>query len=529
MAWEEDRLSLFSDELKNSFYAMEFEKSFKRAIVKPWDTEDISKNMSAISDMLVTQLNNNSYFANIELYTVNGNVNIKAERSGISPIASDDMQNLFVRPEGMQTNMFLKSRDDKLYAVHYVNTFPDRKLVGKLAVNLKEKSLLEILKNVKIYDTESVYCLNDQYEILMTIGDKVGNEVLESIVTTIKAEDFQKGYFEVGTNIVIPGKSDRGIFHIVKIIPKQEILEMVLPTAYAGIFIGVACVIAATFLSALLSYSVSKPIISLTNKVKNISTETLEIEREEYDSDEIGILEDHIAFFVSRIKNLIHQEYKTKLEAKSAQIKALQAQINPHFLHNTLQLMGSVSLSKDAKLVYSIASALSDMMRYSMDYETEFVTLAEELKHLDNYLLIQKQRYYDKFNIEYEIEEEAKSCLIPKLLLQPVIENSFQHGFERSTSNWKLWIRVYLSEDSKVHIIIRDNGNGIREEELRLLNTELNKGYHSIKTNKHIGLLNVNSRIKLHFSEEDGISIVSKEGQGTEVIFVFEQRLRTDE
>jgi two-component system sensor histidine kinase YesM len=522
MSWEEDRLSLFSEELKTSFYTMEFEKSFKKAIVNPWTSDNKSSKMATISDTLVTQLNNNPNFGSIELYIEKGNVNIIAKRSGISPIEAVDISRLFARLEGMQTNMFLKIKDDKLYSVHYVNTFPERKLVAKIAVNLKDKSLREILNIIKAYDTETVFCFNDQYEVLMTEGEVVNQDIMETVVRKIKGSDFAEEYFEVGDNIIISGESDRGIFHVVKIIPKSEILSIVLPTAYAGIFIGLLCVIAAIFLSALLSYYVSKPIIALTNKVKNISTETLIIEQEEYASDEIGILEEHIASFVSQIKDLIQEEYKTKLEAKSAQIQALQAQINPHFLHNTLQLMGSVSLSKDARKVYRIASALSDMMRYSMDYEMDFVTIAEELKHLENYLFIQKERYYDRFSIYYEVEDMAKNCLIPKLLLQPIIENSFQHGFKHSTSNWKLWVHVYLVEEGKVHINIKDNGSGIDQEELLLLNAELKKGYTTLKINKHIGLINVNSRIKLHFSDDDGITIRSELGQGTEVLLVFD-------
>lgn len=524
MSWEVDRLSLFSDELKKSFYSMEFEKSFKKAIINPWTEDNNSSKMATISDTLVTQLNNYSDFASIELYIANGDVNVIAKRSGISSIQSVDILGPFTRLEGMQTNMFLKLKEDKLYAVHYVNTFPERKLVAKIAVNLKEKSFREILNILKMYETETVYCFNDQYEVLMTEGAPVSEDILDTIVRRIRDNDYKNEYFEAGNNIVIAGESDRGIFHVVKIIPKREILSIVLPTAYAGIFIGFLCVIAATFLSAMLSYYVSKPIIALTNKVKNISTETLEIEKEEYASDEIGILEEHIASFVTQIKELIQEEYKTKLEAKSAQIRALQAQINPHFLHNTLQLMGSVSLSNDAKRVYRIASSLSDMMRYSMDYETDFVTIAEELKHLDNYLFIQKERYYDRFTINYEVDDIAKSCLIPKLLLQPIIENSFEHGFKRSTSDWKLWIRVFLTEDGKVSIVVKDNGNGIDPKELQILNSELKKGYASMKSKKHIGLINVNSRIKLHFSDEDGISIKSEIDQGTEVCLVFDSK-----
>ena len=522
MSWEEDRLTLYSKELKDTFYSMEFDKSFKKAITGNWTEENGAAKRMTVGNVLTTQLNNNSYFAGIELYTVNGPSDLTVLRSGISQSEASDILKQFARPEGMQTNMFLKRKDEKLYAVHYLNTFPERKLVAKIAVKLKDSSLLDIMDRIHIYDTESIYCFNDQYEVLMTIGQEADPKVLQTILTRLQEKTFTKDYLEVGSNIVIAGNSERDIFHVVKIIPKKEIMRVVLPTAYVGVLIGFLCVIAAVFLSALLSYYVSKPIIRLTNKVKNISMDTLEMKREEYSSEEIEILEEHIAIFVNQIKDLIHQEYETKLEAKSAQIKALQAQINPHFLHNTLQLMGSVSLSKDAAKVYRIASALSDMMRYSMEFETNFVTIAEELGHLENYLFIQKERYFDRFTITYEVEEAAKGCLIPKLLLQPIVENSFQHGFSRASSDWRLWIRVFLSEDGKVHILVKDNGSGITPEELERWNEELKQGTTALRSNRHIGLRNVNNRIKLHFSEEDGIRIESAPDQGTEIWLVFD-------
>jgi two-component system sensor histidine kinase YesM len=185
--------------------------------------------------------------------------------------------------------------------------------------------------------------------------------------------------------------------------------------------------------------------------------------------------------------------------------------------------MGSISLSRGVKEVYNIAGALSSMMRYCMDFENGFVTMRGELSHLDNFLLIQKERFYDKFSIELDIQEEIKDCLMPKLLLQPIVENCFQHGFDRSTGNWKLQVKAYMTEDKKVHIIVQDNGTGMNEEQVKALNESMKAAaFGSMKSSKHIGLLNVNSRIKLNFSENDGLTVYSKKDEGTRIEYIFD-------
>ncbi len=120
--------------------------------------------------------------------------------------------------------------------------------------------------------------------------------------------------------------------------------------------------------------------------------QSLVLETDEEGGDEVSVLEHHISLFVSRIRTLIREEYDAKLQARTAQFKALQAQINPHFLHNTLQLIGSISLAKDVPQVYRVSTSLSNLMRYSMDMERMYVTLEEELINLENFFFIQKQR-----------------------------------------------------------------------------------------------------------------------------------------
>lgn len=525
MLWSSDRFTQFADELKNTFYSMEFDKDFRSTVLRWGQDGNTLEDSALIRNTFNTNLNKNNMLYSIEIYLMRDNSVIKAERAG-SRLQIDDegFASAFTRPANMQTNIYLKQTQKGLYAVHNINTFEDRNVVAKLAVQLRTTELSGMLEKLKTSPDERVYLLNDENQIVLSSNNGYeDDDIIKESLTMIMDKNYSQAYFNINNNIIFHGQEKDGKMRIIKIIPRNELVKATMPTVYAGIFMGLACIIAAIIISVLISYYISAPIIKLTDKVKNIKMATLELEPGENTKNEISVLENHIALFVQRIKDLIHEEYAIKLQAKSAQIKALQAQINPHFLHNTLQLMGSIALSRGVNEVYNIAGALSSMMRYSMDFENGFVTMRSELNHLDNYLLIQKERFYDKFTIELDIEEEVKDCLMPKLLIQPIVENCFQHGFEKSTGNWKLWLKAYLTVDKKVHIIVRDNGNGMSEEQVAALNRMLSsKDLGSIKSSKHIGLLNVNSRIKLNFSEDDGITVYSKVGEGTHIEYIFD-------
>lgn len=519
IALGEEHLTVFIEEMKNVFYDIELDSQFRKTIADSDFGRDSAKEFSTIRRTLLKQLDQKTNFSTIELYLYHNPTKVTISRSGSFQTEQEDARNIFIRPEGLQNNMFVKELEGKLYAVHYMNTFPAKKLLAKLAVKLKDSAFEEIISQLKTYETETVYLLNDEYETLLFSGEEK-KDILERSIEQMKSSGFTGRTLELENYYVFFGQSLGRKINIINMIPKAEILNAVLPTVYIGLLTGVICVIFAVFFSALLSYYVSRPIVALTKKVKNISRETLEIPEKMNTGDEVGVLEDHITLFVEEIKELILKEYETKIEAKSAQIRALQAQINPHFLHNTLQLMGSISLSKDASNVYTIATALSDMMRYSMNFKEVFVTLEEELRNVNNYLLIQKTRYFDKFKIDIRVEEEAKDCLLPKMILQPLIENCFRHGFEHSTEEWLLQIRIRL-EGEQIVILVQDNGEGMSREKMDEINRMLAVKEPQINNESHIGLMNVGSRIRLHFPEDGGVFLFSELGKGTEIKVTF--------
>ena len=530
--WSQDRLQQYTDSLKNTIYSIESNKDFKDSVMRWGEDEEDYSDITVMQQTLLSCLDQNNQFASAELYLARDNSVIKVERAGATIQNGIKDNSIFKRSKDMQTNLYIKLVGDKLYAVHTINKFEDRNMVAGLEVGLRNSDLSSIMSKMISYKGEQVYLLNDENEVLLSQGtiSSEQNKLIHLALTRISEEKSITGNLNLEHNIVFYTGTEDGKLSLIKMIPRSEIINATLPTIYAGLLVGLLCIIGSVILSIMLSAALSRPIIELTERVKGIKLESLNMQTGEDTGDEVSVLENHIALFVEHIRKLIHEEYETKLQAKMAQIKALQTQINPHFLYNTLQLMGSIALSKGVNEVYNIASALSDIMRYSMNFETDFVTIQEEITHLDNYFLIQKQRFYDKFSMEVVIDDKVKQCLIPKLLIQPIVENSFKHGFEKCTDKWHMVIMAYLNNDNKVHIVIKDNGAGMSEDKLNELRKHLSQNTMlQMNRSEHIGLLNVNARIKLYFSENDGIQIKSEINKGTEIDLVFDAQMKEDE
>ena len=209
-----------------------------------------------------------------------------------------------------------------------------------------------------------------------------------------------------------------------------------------------------------------------------------------------------------------------ELLTKQAELSALQSQINPHFLYNTLESIRGRALVEDCGDVAEMAEALAGLFRYSISRKGELVTLGEEFYNLDNYFLIQQYRFPNKFQVCYEVEDEALlSVLLPRMSIQPLVENAIYHGLETKVGKGDISIKA-TEYESRIEISIRDNGTGIADEKLRQLNLWLAQGRNPKEMRAEqvgIALLNVNKRVALRFGGEYGLRIYSTVGYGTDV------------
>jgi len=288
------------------------------------------------------------------------------------------------------------------------------------------------------------------------------------------------------------------------------------------IYIAATCAVIFVLLSILLSSLITKPIIDLSktmrrNKFLNLVTAKKHLER----TDEIGVLYSEYNKMIQDINRYIKESYQNKLITLDSQMKALEAQINSHFLYNTLESINSIAEIEEVESIAVMTKALGDMFRYSIKTESELVPIEDELAHVGNYLTIQKIRYEDKIDFHFEIQEGLSSYKVLKLIVQPIIENALYHGLESTKNKGTVTVKVYRSEE-RIVFEIADDGVGMSSEQLHELRSLLSEppAFSELghRDKRSIGLKNVHSRISLYYGPEYGLSLVSELDKGTTVI-----------
>lgn len=209
--------------------------------------------------------------------------------------------------------------------------------------------------------------------------------------------------------------------------------------------------------------------------------------------------------------------FEAELAKKQSELAYLKSQINPHFLYNTLEAMKGCAYDEGAERTAGMAKSLAQIFRYSVKGENS-VTLKEEINIIKSYVQIQQMRFDNKFDVSYEFSNEALSCKMPKMLLQPIVENAVFHGLEGKMDKGLLKIEAYVDVMRDLVVIIEDDGIGMEDEFLNEINENLKNNKINVLDNASIGIFNVNNRIKLTYGDKYGISVSSVSGKGTKVV-----------
>lgn len=264
------------------------------------------------------------------------------------------------------------------------------------------------------------------------------------------------------------------------------------------------------FISAIISSKISRPIKQLEKSMKMVEQGQLNINLDIKGEAEVAQLSRTFNLMVLRIRQLMNQIVQEQESKRISELNALQAQINPHFLYNTLDSVVWMAENGKHDDVICMVTALARLFRISISRGKNIINVSEELEHARNYLVIQSIRYRNKFEYEFNIQEEALRYKTLKLILQPIIENAIYHGIEYMVDKGKIKISVSIEND-KLLFIVEDNGVGIEPEVLNsLLDKELNK-----KRDSGVGVKNVHERIQLYFGKQYGLKIESELDEGT--------------
>ena len=256
----------------------------------------------------------------------------------------------------------------------------------------------------------------------------------------------------------------------------------------------------------------TRKIEELTRNMDQVNHGSREVTVSSDSEDEVGILINSFRRTMDEINRLIDEVYVNKIALKEYELKALQAQINPHFLYNTLSMMNWMAIRGGQMDISKVTLALSTFYRTALSKGEDMVTVETCIKNMEAYLEIQLTMHDHNFTVEWEIDPGIKNEKMPKLLLQPVVENAIEHGIDEKEEGDKKISLSFKEHGDDVEIIVCDNGKGMEQKKAEKLVTYQAKGY---------GLKNVNDRIRLLYGEAYGIQIFSAPGEGTNVIMRF--------
>ena len=283
---------------------------------------------------------------------------------------------------------------------------------------------------------------------------------------------------------------------IIAVIPRDELVSHITPLKYIFAVIVTFLVFMLYVSYNFMNRLITKPIENIIGAMEKIEKGNFDITVNENETTETGLLSSKINSLVTNLVTLNRKIYSFELQNKEAQIKTLQAQINPHFLFNTLQLLKSSAVSEGNKETGHIITSLGNMLRYGIYHQEELVSLKDELNHLGNYLDIQSKRFPSLISCSIECPDELLNRKTIKLILQPIVENSINHN-KLKVKTISINIRISGS-DNKIKISIDDNGNGVSEEKLREIRENI-KDQSMEDNGESIGLKNVHNRIVLKY------------------------------
>ncbi|NRF94928.1 sensor histidine kinase [Paenibacillus frigoriresistens] len=396
-----------------------------------------------------------------------------------------------------------------------VNIYTGQKL-GMLILNIKESSLSAIYQKIGSIQDGSYFIVNERGVVISSqhpedLLHEVADPTLKNWITSSDNTSDLTSFQHEKTLVVSSDVPSFG-WKLISMAPLVSLTADTRKITVLIVFIGLICLFFALLGAGMLSQLIAKPIMGLTKHMKKVKEGSLDIEFQVISEDEIGLLASGFNAMIRRVQELLTNINFEQKKKREYELALIQAQIKPHFLYNTLDVIYTLSEMGRARDVQRTTKALADFYRAALSKGRETITIEEEVRNVKDYLSIQRIRYSDVFTFEFDIRAEVLGGLIPKLTIQPLVENAIYHGLKTKGSLGLLKVTGEIVA-GKIKIIVSDDGVGMLPQRLEALvkkpeSPEQAVGY---------GLRNVNDRIQLYFGNDYGLQIESQPGQGTEV------------
>lgn len=519
---------------------------FNKYLNTYYDNEyDALNYYTQIINPLITRLSDQDRSVLIKAYTSNKTI-------GFSGVTNNSIETLrkegWFNPAEASSNVVKWGKmnekvGDKVrnYLGYYkvLRDYNANKINAVIAVFFEEEQLYSLIsedhaggKVIFVYDNEG--------NIITTTERKLLNTKIDQLVF-----DQDNKIFDLSDNSIIKYNDRKYLFiksqisneslyindwKVAYMIPADDITAGINSIWKSSILLCLVCVSFSLVVIFFVSESITSRTSNLINKIQKVWKGNFKVAVDISGSDEIGKLEKDFNSMVAKIDTLINEVYeanikimnaqiynqKVEMGKKEAELIALQGQINPHYLFNTLETVRMNLILKEDRETANIIKVFAESFRQCIDGKNDVLTLKQEMKFIENYFTIQKYRHGDKINFEISIPENLLEYSVPKLIIQPLVENAVYHGIEMKTGSGMIKIEAY-EENNDLIIRVSDDGVGIDEEDLQKIKDAINNNlsYEKQRNGTGIALRNVHNRLRLLYGEMYGLKIFSLKNVGT--------------
>jgi two-component system sensor histidine kinase YesM len=476
------------------------------------DMRNVRKSSQNIHDVTVIGANGNCYSERNGYYRLKKSFyNYETTKKVLSEIRS---VHIFDQPEVIHAYPLPTSVLSVASAIFKVGT---NEVAGIIKVDIEKSSLLSIFENAR-WSAESFISILNADGMPIFQKDMIDyNKFTDANIKNVIAQDKPTGNLldSIGHTqyLIVYSTLQATQWKILIAVPEDEIsapLYDIRNVILVAVFVSLVLVF---LINTIISNSLVAPITGLKKLMKQASAGDFDVNVQYKGKDELSELYASFDKMVKKIKQLLESLIQEQNNLKISEFKSLQAQINPHFLYNTLDSVVRVAESNKIDQVIDLTISLSHFYKAVLSSGLDLVPMRLELDHAESYLKIMKMRYHDILDYNFDIDNLVLNYKFPKIILQPIIENAIYHGIKNTLKRGVVEIRIHLIQNKMLNVEIEDNGIGMQPEELEELKKKLNDPI--VNSGDSYGLKNVNQRIQLIFGKQYGIDIHSSYNAGT--------------
>lgn len=441
-----------------------------------------------------------------------------------------------LREKGMFTTMLKDDRTDTeqfFYIAPIVEAIGGiyfSQITGYCTVMVNMEKMQGLVENTELTPRSTLYILNSRDEVIASTNSGARGTLFREVLSMDK-NNLLNGVKETidGEEILVQVKAleQADGWRVVSMIPVAELTEDMAPMRKVSIIVGIGIILTMLLTGSFFMNNLMRPLMGLVMDMKRVGRRDMGFRIKVRFTNEVGLLARDINRMMDEMEEMARDMfgtqarlYESELNQKQAEFSALQSQINPHFLYNTLNCISSIGLEYGSREIAQITFCMSKIFRYSIKKDN-LVQIREEIDCIQAYMKIILIRYENKFSMELDMEDRLLSMKTPKMILQPIVENSVYHGLERMDQGGRLLLTGSTDVHGDVTFCITDTGRGMEPEELADLQAKLDtdspERVPGGQPAQGIGLTNIHNRLRLLFGEGYGITIESRFGHGMTV------------